>query len=53
VTTEPTAIVGAVRLVIIAAVAFGLDLTETQLVAVIAALEAVLGLFLRSKVTPA
>jgi len=51
--TEPTVIVGAVRLVLVAAIAFGLHLTDVQLVASVAALEAVLGLFLRSKVTPA
>lgn len=50
--TEPTAIVGAIRLVLIAAVAFGLDLTDAQLVATLAALEGVLTLVLRSKVTP-
>jgi len=52
VNTEPTAIVGALRLVLIAAIAFGLTLSDVQLVAVLAALEAVLTLVLRSKVTP-
>lgn len=50
--TEPTAIVGAVRLVLLALIAFGLTLTDAQLVASMAAIEAVLSLFLRSRVTP-
>jgi len=49
---EPVAIVNAVRLVVLAAMAFGLKLTPEQLVAAMAALEAVLTLFTRSQVTP-
>jgi len=50
---EPVAIVNAVRLVALAAMTFGLDLTNTQLVSSMAALEAVLTLFTRSQVTSA
>ncbi|MFZ5875165.1 MAG: hypothetical protein ACOYXU_02035, partial [Nitrospirota bacterium] len=49
---EPIAVVNAVRLVLLAAIAFGLHLTDVQLVASMAALEAVLTLFTRSRVTP-
>lgn len=49
---EPIAIVNAVRLVALAAIAFGLTLTDVQLVASMAALEAVLTLFARSQVVP-
>jgi uncharacterized membrane protein len=48
---EPVAIVNAVRLIALAAMSFGLSLTPTQLVAAMAALEAVLTLFTRSSVT--
>lgn len=51
-TTEPVALASALRLVLVAAIAFGLDVTEAQLVAVVAAVEAVLALFVRSRVTP-
>lgn len=50
---EPVAIVNAVRLVALAAMTFGLQLTNTQLVSSMAALEAVLTLFTRSQVTSA
>lgn len=50
--SEPVAIVNAVRLVALAAMSFGLKLTNTELVASMAALEAVLTLFTRSQVTP-
>jgi len=50
---EPVAIVNAVRLVALAAMTFGLNLTNTQLVSSMAALEAVLTLFTRSQVTSA
>ena len=50
--TEPVAIVNAIRLVALAAIAFGLTLTDVQLVASMAALESVLTLFQRSQVTP-
>jgi hypothetical protein len=49
---EPVAIVNAVRLVLLAAVTFGLDLSDTQIVTAMVALEAVLTLFTRSQVTP-
>lgn len=49
---EPIVIVNAVRLVVLAAVSFGLDLTEGQIVATMVALEAVLTLFSRSQVVP-
>ena len=48
---EPVAIVNAVRLVCLAAMAFGLTLTAAQLLASMTALEAVLTLFTRSQVT--
>jgi hypothetical protein len=50
--TEPTAIVAAIRLCLLAAITFGLALSDVQLVASMLAVEAVLGLFLRSQVTP-
>lgn len=50
--TEPVAIVNAVRLTILAAMSFGLQLTDVQLVATMAALEALLTLVTRSRVTP-
>lgn len=49
---EPVAIVNAVRLAVLAAMTFGLDLTEAQLIAVMAALEAALTLVARQSVTP-
>lgn len=49
--TEPVAIVNAIRLIALASIAFGLQLTDVQLVAVVAALEAVLTLFTRSQVS--
>ena len=49
--TEPVAIVNAIRLVVLAAMAFGLHLSEVQLVATMTALEAVLTLLTRSQVT--
>lgn len=51
-TPEPVAVVNAVRLVLLAAITFGLHLTDAQLVASMAALEAVLTLFTRRRVTP-
>lgn len=47
---EPVAIVNAVRLIALAAMTFGLQLTATQLLASMTALEAVLTLFTRSQV---
>jgi len=49
---EPVAIVNAVRLVVLAAVTFGLELSEIQIVSAMTALEAVLTLVTRSVVTP-
>lgn len=49
---EPVAVVNAVRLVLLAGITFGLHLTEAQIVASMLALEAVLTLFTRSKVSP-
>ena len=50
---EPIAIVNAFRLCALAAMTFGLNLTNTQLVALVLALEAVLTLFTRAQVTSA
>ena len=50
--TEPVAIVNAVRLVVLAAIAFGLHVSDVQLNATMAALEAVLTLFTRKHVYP-
>lgn len=49
---EPVAIAAALRSVLVAAMAFGLDLTAEQVAAVVIAVEAVLALFIRSKVKP-
>ena len=49
---EPVAIVNAVRLSLLAAITFGLHLSDVQLVASMAALEAVLTLLARSQVVP-
>lgn len=49
---EPVAIVNAIRLCMLAAVSFGLALTDTQLISIMAALEAVLTLLTRSQVSP-
>ncbi len=51
--TEPVAIVNAIRLVALAGMSFGLNLTAAQLLASMTALEAVLTLFTRSQVTSA
>lgn len=48
---EPTAVVSAIRLCIHAAIAFGLDWTPEQVVTLMAAVEAVLMVFLRQQVT--
>lgn len=50
--TEPVAIAAAVRAVLVAAVAFGLDFTGEQVAALVVAIELVLGLLVRSQVTP-
>lgn len=49
---EPVALVNAVRLCLLAAVTFGLELSDVQIVAAMAALEAVLTVLVRSRVTP-
>ena len=49
---EPVALVNAIRLVLLAAISFGFTLTDVQLLASMAALEAVLTLVQRSRVTP-
>lgn len=51
-TREPVAVVNAVRLVLLAAMTFGLQLSPAQLLAAMTALEAVLTLFTRSQVVP-
>ena len=48
---EPVAVVNAVRLVALAAMTFGLHLTDAQFTTSMIALEAVLTLFTRSRVT--
>ena len=50
--TEPVVLAAAVRAVILAAVAFGLGWTAEQVAALMLAVEAVLAVFIRSKVTP-
>jgi hypothetical protein len=50
---EPVAIVNVVRLLLLAAATFGLELTNAQLIASMTALEAILTLFTRSQVTSA
>ena len=49
---EPVAVANAIRLVLLAAISFGLHLTDVQLIASMAALEAGLTLFTRRAVTP-
>jgi DnaJ-class molecular chaperone len=49
---EPVALGVAIRMTLLAAIAFGLSMTDTQLVSLMAAVEAVLGLFTRQSVTP-
>ena len=49
---EPVAIINAIRLTFLAAGVFGLSLTETQLFALMAALEGWFTLFVRKQVTP-
>lgn len=50
--SEPVAVAAAVQAVMVAAVAFGVNVSAEQLAAVNAALIAVMGLFVRSRVTP-
>lgn len=49
---EPVAIAAALRVVLLAAMAFGLKLSVEQVAAVAVAVETVLALFVRSKVAP-
>jgi len=49
---EPTVIAGAIRAIILAAVAFGLGWTGEQIAALMFAVEAILTVFNRSLVTP-
>lgn len=49
---EPVAIAGAIRAIILCAVAFGLQWTPEQIGATMLAVEAVLTLIIRSRVTP-
>ena len=50
--TEPVAIVAALEALLALAVGFGLDLTAEQVALILAAVTALLGLFVRSRVTP-
>lgn len=52
-TTEPVRLAAALRALLVAAVAFGLDVTEEQIVALVVAVEVVSALFVRARVTPA
>lgn len=49
---EPVAIAAAVRALLVCAIAFGLNFTAEQVAAVVVAIELVLGLLVRSKVSP-
>ena len=49
---EPVLIGAAIRLSLIAAIAFGLNMTEDQMLALMAALEAILALVTRALVVP-
>ncbi len=49
---EPVVVVNAVRLIILAGITFGLEVTPIQLVSTMTALEAVLTIFTRDQVTP-
>lgn len=49
---EPTLILAFVRAVLVAAMTFGLNLSEEQFVALYAVIEAVVALWNRSQVTP-
>lgn len=50
--SEPVAIIAAARAVLYAAVTLGLDLSDVQMVAIIGAVEAVLALVTRARVSP-
>lgn len=49
---EPVAVMAAIRAVLVAAMSFGLDLSDEQFVTVMVAVEAVLAMVTRGKVTP-
>ena len=49
---EPVAIAAAIRALLVVAVGFGLDLSGEQVASIVVAVELVLGLFVRSQVTP-
>lgn len=49
---EPVAIAAAVRAVLAVAIGFGLSIDPEQLALIVVAVETVLALFVRSKVTP-
>lgn len=49
---EPVAIAAAIRALVLLGVAFGLHWTAEQIAALMVAVEAVLALIVRSKVTP-
>lgn len=51
-TREPVAIAAAVRAVLVMLGAYGLDLTAEQIAATVVAVEAVLAIVVRRKVTP-
>ena len=50
---EPVMIAAAIRAVLVAAMAFGLDLSPEQMAALMVAVEAVLALVVRALVSPA
>lgn len=50
--TEPVVIVGALEAVLALAIGFGLDITAEQMSLVLAAVTAVMAVFVRSRVTP-
>lgn len=50
--TEPVVLTAAVRAVILAVIAFGLNISAEQVAAVMLAVEAVLAVVVRAKVTP-
>lgn len=49
---EPVAIAAAVRAILVMAAAYGLGLTGDQIAATVVAVEAVLAVIVRAKVTP-
>ena len=49
---EPVAVAGLVRVVLVAAAAFGVGFSEEQIVAVVAVVEAISTVLVRQRVTP-